>query len=90
MTETVTSIPADFSLSGHLLIAMPSMLDPRFSGSVVYLCEHSSKGGLGLIINRPSEMNVQTLLQKIDLDVQRMLPPPFIDPTLMSGVAGHA
>ncbi|NBR88907.1 MAG: YqgE/AlgH family protein, partial [Rhodobacteraceae bacterium] len=39
-------------LAGKLLIAMPSIGDPQFSGSVIYVCTHSSEGTMGLIINK--------------------------------------
>ena len=39
-------------LTGHILIAMPQMQDPRFVHSVVYLCAHSSEGAMGLVLNR--------------------------------------
>ncbi|WP_386683739.1 YqgE/AlgH family protein [Loktanella sp. R86503] len=41
------------TLAGKLLIAMPDMEDPRFAGSVIYICDHSPEGTMGLIINRP-------------------------------------
>ncbi len=40
------------SLTGKLLVAAPSMMDPRFAGTVIYMCEHSPNGALGLILNR--------------------------------------
>jgi len=40
-------------LTGHLLIAMPGMQDPRFDHSVVCLCAHSEDGAMGLVLNRP-------------------------------------
>lgn len=40
-------------LCGKLLIAMPGMGDPRFAGTVIYICNHSSKGSMGLILNQP-------------------------------------
>ena len=40
------------SLTGKLLIAAPSMMDPRFRGTVIYMCEHTPNGALGLILNR--------------------------------------
>jgi len=43
---------ADF-LTGHLLIAMPTMEDPRFAHSVIYLCAHTPEGAMGLVLNRP-------------------------------------
>ena len=42
-------------LEGQLLIAMPSMSDPRFERTVIYLCAHSSSGAMGLVVNKPLE-----------------------------------
>ena len=42
-------------LSGQLLIAMPGMLDVRFSRSVIYLCNHNEHGAMGLIVNQIME-----------------------------------
>jgi len=42
------------ALSGQLLVAMPSMEDPRFKHSVIFVCAHSDDGAMGLIINKPS------------------------------------
>jgi len=39
-------------LTGHLLIAMPQMQDPRFARSVVYLCAHTGDGAMGLVVNK--------------------------------------
>lgn len=39
-------------LTGMLLVAMPSMPDPRFSRSVIYLCAHSPEGAMGLVVNQ--------------------------------------
>lgn len=58
---------AELNLSNHFLIAMPSMLDPVFGGSVVYLCEHNAGGALGVIINKPTDMSIDVLLDRIDL-----------------------
>lgn len=88
MSETEISTSDEFSLSGQLLIAMPNMLDPSFAGSVVYLCEHSGKGAMGLVINRPTDLDIQSLLEKIDLNVEGTLPSHF--PVMMGGpVAGE-
>jgi putative transcriptional regulator len=59
------------NLSNHFLIAMPSMPeDPVFGGSVVYLCEHNAGGALGVIINKPTDMSIDTLLERIDLTLE--------------------
>ncbi len=54
-------------LTNQFLIAMPGMGDDRFTGSVIYLCEHSPKGALGLVINKPIDLNLKHLFEKIDL-----------------------
>lgn len=58
------------NLVGHFLISMPSMQDPHFVGTVIYLCEHSKKGALGLVINQPTELTVHSLFEKIDLKLE--------------------
>ena len=61
---------AEFNLVNHFLIAMPSMLDPIFGGTVVYLCEHHAGGALGVIINKPTDMNMGMLFERIALDTE--------------------
>ena len=59
---------ADVSnLSNQFLIAMPGMVDTSFAGSVVYICEHSPRGALGLVINRPTDVVLKELFERIDL-----------------------
>jgi putative transcriptional regulator len=43
---------AEHHLTGMLLVAMPSMPDPRFARSVIYLCAHSPEGAMGLVVNQ--------------------------------------
>jgi putative transcriptional regulator len=57
-------------LANHFLIAMPSMLDPIFGGTVVYLCEHNANGALGVIINKPTDMTMDVLFERIDLKLE--------------------
>ena len=40
-------------LEGKLLIAMPGMGDDRFTQTVIYMCAHSAKGAMGIVINKP-------------------------------------
>src|SRR5437868_2235860 len=61
---------APINLTNQFLIAMPGMADPTFSGSVVYLCEHNERGALGLVINRPIDIDMATLFDKIDLKLE--------------------
>ena len=59
------------NLMHHFLIAMPGLSDESFAKSVVYLCEHSDRGALGLVINKPSDINVRGLFDKVDLPLHR-------------------
>jgi putative transcriptional regulator len=47
---------------GSLLVAAPTLLDPNFQRTVVYVIEHQPQGSLGVVLNRPSEMNVRDVL----------------------------
>lgn len=60
----------ELNLADHFLIAMPSMLDPVFGGTVVYLCEHNENGALGVIINKPTDMTMEVLLDRVDLKLE--------------------
>jgi putative transcriptional regulator len=58
------------NLTNQFLIAMPGMADDTFSGAVVYLCEHSEKGALGLVINKPIDITLANLFEKVDLSLE--------------------
>jgi putative transcriptional regulator len=62
---------APFNLTNHFLIAMPGLKDAIFSKSVIYVCEHSARGALGLVINKPAELKMEALFGKIDLPLER-------------------
>ena len=55
------------NLTNHFLIAMPGMVDPTFSRSLTYICEHNDNGALGLMVNRPSDMNLSSLFKRLNL-----------------------
>ncbi len=57
------------NLTHHFLIAMPGMEDQTFNRSVIYLCEHSERGALGLMINKPSDINLKELFEKVQLQL---------------------
>ncbi len=59
------------NLTHHFLIAMPGMADEAFSGTVVYVWEHTDQGALGLVINRPIELKLANLFEKVDLTLGR-------------------
>ena len=62
---------APINLTHHFLIAMPGLMDESFSRSVVYMCEHSDRGALGLIINKPSNLKMLDLFEKVELNLGR-------------------
>ena len=62
---------APINLTNHFLIAMPGLEDMAFARSVVYVCEHSKNGALGLIINKPSDINLKGLFDKVELPLGR-------------------
>ena len=66
-----TESPSPINLTHHFLIAMPGLEDEAFSKSVIYMCEHSERGALGLVINKPSDINVQGLFDKVELPLRR-------------------
>jgi len=55
----------------HFLIAMPGLQDETFAKSVIYMCEHSERGALGLVINKPSDINLKKLFEKVELPLHR-------------------
>lgn len=55
-------------LTNHFLIAMPTLEDPNFQHAVAYLCEHNSEGGLGIIINHPTEVSLGELLEHLEIE----------------------
>ena len=55
----------------HFLIAMPGLQDEAFAKSVIYMCEHSERGALGLVINKPSDINLKKLFEKVELPLHR-------------------
>jgi putative transcriptional regulator len=59
------------NLTHHFLIAMPGMEDATFAKSVIYLCEHTERGALGLVINKPSDLKLPSLFAKVDLPLRR-------------------
>jgi putative transcriptional regulator len=63
--------PSSINLTNQFLIAMPGMSDGNFAGTVVYMCEHNDKGALGLVINKPIDINLRNLFEKVDLSLDR-------------------
>jgi len=82
----MTADSASINLTHHFLIAMPGLEDATFAKSVVYLCEHSERGALGLVINKPSELSMTGLFDKVDLPLHRL---DLIDAPVLQGGPVH-
>jgi putative AlgH/UPF0301 family transcriptional regulator len=48
--------------AGSLLVAMPALTDPTFAGTVVYVLDHSDSGTLGVVLGRPSQVEIRDVL----------------------------
>ncbi|HEX4985443.1 MAG TPA: YqgE/AlgH family protein [Burkholderiales bacterium] len=55
------------NLTNHFLIAMPNMADPHFAKSLTFVCEHNEQGALGVVVNRPTDMTLDALLEQIEI-----------------------
>ena len=66
--KSKSTLASTTNLSGQILIAMPSMSDPRFARSIILLCAHSSEGAMGIMINRRSRrLTFADLLVQLDI-----------------------
>ena len=61
---------SSINLTHHFLIAMPSMADPYFAKTLTYICEHNDQGALGLVVNRPIDMTLQALFERLSLKLR--------------------
>ncbi|RKT63024.1 putative transcriptional regulator [Azonexus fungiphilus] len=66
-------IPAmdNVNLTDNFLIAMPALEDPYFANALVYICEHNENGALGIIVNRPIDMDLAGLFEKIEIKLEQ-------------------
>ena len=58
------------NLTQHFLIAMPAMTDPHFSKTLTFICEHNEQGALGVVVNRPIDMTLQALFERLSLTLK--------------------
>lgn len=56
-------------LTYHFLLAMPNMMDPIFTGTVVFVCEHTEDGAMGIIVNRPLGVTLPALFSQLSIDL---------------------
>ena len=76
--EPAATGSSTLNLANHFLIAMPAMQDPIFGGTVVYVCEHNENGVLGVVINKPTDMTMEVLFDRIDLKLAAGSDTPII------------
>ena len=55
------------SLVDQCLIATPAIKDPIFASSLVYMCEHSKHGSMGLVINHETTQNLDDIFTQLDI-----------------------
>ena len=60
---------SSINLTDHIQIAMPNMADPYFAKTLTYICEHNDQGALGLVVNRPIDMTLQSLFERLSLQI---------------------
>lgn len=63
-------LPEPISLANHFLIAMPAMADENFSRTLTYICEHTAEGALGIIVNRPIDLNLAGLFDRVSIPME--------------------
>lgn len=56
------------NLTHQFLIAMPALADPNFHRTVTYICHHDNEGAMGIVINRPLELNLGEVLGHMNID----------------------
>lgn len=59
------------NLVNQFLIAMPTLADPNFSHTVTYLCDHNKDGAMGLVVNRPLDLDIDELLSHLNINNTR-------------------
>jgi putative transcriptional regulator len=72
----------NINLTGQFLIAMPSMTDPYFSKTITFICTHNQDGAMGVVINRPIELNIASLFKQMKLEIEVS---PLLEKPLYSG-----
>lgn len=74
--ESGNEMTDDGYLTGQLLIAMPTMGDPRFERTVIYMCAHSAEGAMGLVVNKKAnEIDFPELLKQLEIEPESIKNP---------------
>ncbi|MCU7852555.1 MAG: YqgE/AlgH family protein [Candidatus Thiodiazotropha sp. (ex Monitilora ramsayi)] len=62
-------MPSETNLTNHFLIAMPGLEDPNFFHTVTYICEHTSDGAMGIVINRPMDLHLADIFEQLEIKI---------------------
>ena len=62
------AIMACMDLTNQFLIAMPSLADPNFHRTVTLMCAHSEDGAMGIVINRPLDIKLTSVLDHMSIE----------------------
>lgn len=73
---SMTKANAD-CLRHHFLVASPWLGDPRFRNGVIYLCDHSADGALGLMVNQRTTLTLGEILTQLELSGQHREEPVY-------------
>ena len=84
MTDTTQTDPI-VNLSQQFLLAMPGKVMGSLANTVIYVCEHTDQGALGLVINRPTDLTVGDLLKRLELPLSLEIGPQQEAPVFFGG-----
>jgi len=61
---------------------MPQLHDPNFAHTLIYICEHTPKGAMGIMINKPLDVTIAHMLSHIGIEAPLST---ALDQTIYSG-----
>jgi putative transcriptional regulator len=62
---------SDFDLTHHFLIAMPTLQEGVFAGTLTYICEHNENGALGIVVNRPTTLTMGEMFDQVKIPLHQ-------------------
>ena len=63
-----TTLMQPISFKNQFIISMPALTDPNFNRAVIFLCEHNEEGAMGLMINKPLNVQLGGVLEHLEID----------------------
>ena len=58
------------NLTNQFLIAMPRLNDPNFEKTVTYICAHNNEGAMGIVINKPLDIDLIDIIEQMQLPIE--------------------